>query len=53
MQVSTSVVSGGGLQLPVQLFWIQFSNTKSHPDPCSPSIHINDDITEITNEEWA
>ncbi|GAA3228260.1 hypothetical protein [Nonomuraea helvata] len=54
MQVQTSVVRGGGLQLPINLLMVQFSMKSQPSNPCKdPSIDDNDDITDITDEEWA
>ncbi|HUR06650.1 MAG TPA: hypothetical protein VM347_29175, partial [Nonomuraea sp.] len=53
MQASTSVVSGGRLRAPITLIWIQFSRIVPKADPCMPNINVNDDVTEITDEEWA
>ncbi|MFK4041951.1 hypothetical protein ACI2LC_39655 [Nonomuraea wenchangensis] len=51
--MTTSVVSGGGLRAPITLIWVHFKKIVPKPDPCMPNINVNDDIREITSEEWA
>ncbi|MFI6791748.1 hypothetical protein ACIBG4_30910 [Nonomuraea sp. NPDC050383] len=52
LQVSTSTLSGGGLQKPIDLVWVTFNPRTVRQDPCQKGEKVDPDKIREASEQW-